>query len=144
MCATEQPGHSLRLLAAAQRLRDARHTPLAPSDRDLAERAESAARALLDAPAAAEEWQTGSDWTVGEAIDVAIGTVVTAGPRDGLTARERDVVRLVARGMSNREIADQLVVSVRTAEAHVTNALGKLGLRSRAQLAVWATEHGLL
>ena len=50
---------------------------------------------------------------------------------------------LVGRGHSNREISDLLVVSVRTTEAHVTNVLTKLGLRSRAQLAVWAAEHGL-
>ena len=42
------------------------------------------------------------------------------------------------RGLTNKEIAEQLVVSQRTAEAHVTHALTKLGLRSRAQLAVWA------
>ena len=61
-----------------------------------------------------------------------------------LTAREREVAVLVGRGHSNKEIAAALVVSVRTAEAHVTNVLNKLGLRSRAQLAVWVTEQGLL
>jgi non-specific serine/threonine protein kinase len=85
-----------------------------------------------------------------EAIDAAINcaesviavTPVTAnGP---LTRREAEVAQLVGRGLSNREIASALVVSVRTAEAHVTNVLNKLGLRSRAQLAVWAAEHGLL
>jgi DNA-binding NarL/FixJ family response regulator len=60
-----------------------------------------------------------------------------------LTQREREVALLVGQGLSNREIAETLVVSVRTAETHVTHMLAKLGLRSRAQLAVWAVEHGL-
>ena len=65
-----------------------------------------------------------------------------AGPR--LTRRGREVVALVARGLSNREIADQLVLSERTVEAHVTHVLSKLGVRSRAQAAVWTVEHNPL
>jgi len=61
----------------------------------------------------------------------------------GLTARERDVVVLVGQGKSNREIANDLVLSERTVEHHVSNTLSKLGLRSRAQVAVWAVEKGL-
>ncbi len=61
----------------------------------------------------------------------------------GLSAREREVAALVAQGRSNREIAACLVVSERTAEAHVSNILGKLGLTTRAQIAVWAVEKGL-
>lgn len=55
-----------------------------------------------------------------------------------LSQRERDVVVLVARGLSNREIADTLVVSERTAATHVSNILAKLGFGSRAQIASWA------
>lgn len=62
---------------------------------------------------------------------------------DGLTAREREVAALVAQGLANRVIADQLVVSERTVEKHVENACGKLGFTGRTQLAVWATEKGL-
>jgi DNA-binding NarL/FixJ family response regulator len=61
----------------------------------------------------------------------------------GLTEREREVVRLVARGKSNREIADALVVSKRTVETHINNILYKLNLTSRTQLVVWAVEKGL-
>ncbi len=61
----------------------------------------------------------------------------------GLTRREGEVLRLVARGLSNREIADTLFISERTAEHHVSNILGKLGYSSRAQAAVFAAEHGL-
>lgn len=62
----------------------------------------------------------------------------------GLSAREREVAALVAQGKSNREIAASLVVSERTAEAHVSNILGKLGFTTRAQIAAWAIEKGLI
>jgi non-specific serine/threonine protein kinase len=55
-----------------------------------------------------------------------------------LTRREREVVDLLARGMTNRQIADALVIAERTAETHVCNILGKLRLSSRAQVAAWA------
>jgi DNA-binding NarL/FixJ family response regulator len=61
----------------------------------------------------------------------------------GLSAREREVAALVAQGRSNLPIATALVVSERTAEAHVSNILGKLGFTTRAQIAAWAVEKGL-
>jgi DNA-binding CsgD family transcriptional regulator len=57
---------------------------------------------------------------------------------DPLTDRERQVATLISQGMSNREIATTLVISESTAEVHVKHVLGKLGLKSRAQVAVWA------
>jgi non-specific serine/threonine protein kinase len=60
-----------------------------------------------------------------------------------LTPREREVVLLVAEGHTNREIAASLVIATSTAERHVANILGKLSLRSRAELAAWAIEQGL-
>lgn len=62
----------------------------------------------------------------------------------GLTEREREVAMLVSKGLTNQEIADALYMSRDTARTHVTNIYGKLGLDSRAQLAVWAKEHGLI
>jgi DNA-binding CsgD family transcriptional regulator len=61
----------------------------------------------------------------------------------GLTAREREVAGLVAQGKSNRAIADELIISEKTAERHVANIMSKLGFNSRAQIAVWAVEKGL-
>ena len=61
----------------------------------------------------------------------------------GLTVREREVVVAVAQGLSNQSIAEELVVTVKTVEAHITHILSKLGFSSRAQIAAWAVEKGL-
>jgi len=60
-----------------------------------------------------------------------------------LTQRETQVIRLVAEGHSNREIAQALVISEKTAKAHISNILGKLGLVDRTQLAIYALKNGL-
>ena len=64
--------------------------------------------------------------------------------RDGLTSRERHIVQLAALGYTNREIADRLVLSVRTVETHRSRIQRRFGLRTRAALVRWALEHGLL
>ena len=61
---------------------------------------------------------------------------------DALTDREREVLALVAEGLSNRQIADSLVISERTARTHVSNILGKLGVASRTQAALLAIREG--
>jgi DNA-binding CsgD family transcriptional regulator len=67
--------------------------------------------------------------------------VRAAGP---LTEREREIAAMVARGLTAREIAAALVISVRTVEGHVDNIRNKLGMRSRAQIAAWVVARGLL
>jgi non-specific serine/threonine protein kinase len=105
-------------------------------------------------------WEAGAALTDEQAVALALGPAL-AEPRkagdalppmdralpsgygfDSLTAREREVVTLVARGLTNRQIAETLIVSERTAEWHVANTLGKLGLSTRAQLAAWAARRG--
>jgi DNA-binding NarL/FixJ family response regulator len=61
-----------------------------------------------------------------------------------LTAREVDVLRLIARGATNREIAEQLVITEGTVKNHISNILSRLGLRDRTQAAIYAREKGLL
>jgi DNA-binding NarL/FixJ family response regulator len=63
---------------------------------------------------------------------------------DTLTAREREVVTLIAAGLSNDEIADKLYMSTSTAKTHATRAMTKLGARDRSQLVVFAYESGLV
>ncbi len=59
-----------------------------------------------------------------------------------LTEREREVASLIARGLTNRQIAQALVITKQTADKHVGNILGKLGAASRAQVAVWFVQRG--
>ncbi len=62
---------------------------------------------------------------------------------EGLTEREREVLDLIARGLSNREIAEKMVISEKTVKTHVSNLLGRLGLEDRTRAAIWALKHGL-
>ncbi len=100
--------------------------------------------------------------TLEQAIAYALGTVesptfvgeLSSAPADGappsrqrlpggLTAREVEVLRLIAAGRSNREIADELVLSVRTVERHITNLYGKIDARGKADATAYALGHGL-
>jgi DNA-binding CsgD family transcriptional regulator len=73
-------------------------------------------------------------------------TPSAATPHSGvpLTPREVEVATLIGRGLSNRQIAETLSISVATVERHAANIFNKLDLHSRTQVAVWAAEHGLL
>jgi DNA-binding NarL/FixJ family response regulator len=62
---------------------------------------------------------------------------------EGLTPREADVVRLVARGLNNRQVAQEMFVSEATVKTHLNHVLAKLAMRDRAALIAWAWRHGL-
>jgi len=66
------------------------------------------------------------------------------GPGETLTDREREVIRLVAQGRSNAEIAQELVISDKTVKTHISNILSKLDLQDRTQLAIYAIKNGLI
>lgn len=73
-----------------------------------------------------------------------LSDIESARPPSAVSPREREVVILVARGLSNRQIGDELSISPATVERHVANILLKLGFRSRAQIAAWAVAHDVL
>jgi DNA-binding CsgD family transcriptional regulator/class 3 adenylate cyclase len=98
------------------------------------------------APDGLGTWRLSRAGRAGEASAPPAPPAAPAAPRgpgrntSSLTAREREVAVLVARGLTNREIADALVISAATAERHVINIFNKLGFRSRSQVAAWAVE----
>ena len=146
---------SARLFGAAQALREAIRNPVAPAQRAEYDRHVATVRTTLDEETLAAAWAAGRAMTLDEAIEYAL--VLKAPPPAGrsgdpavrtgaaavLTPREREVAALIADGLTNREIAARLVVAERTAEGHVQSILNRLGFSSRAQIAVWAVEHGL-
>jgi predicted ATPase/DNA-binding SARP family transcriptional activator/DNA-binding CsgD family transcriptional regulator len=114
----------------------------------------ASARSQLGEPAWDESLAEGRVMSLEEAVEYALSDggpdasarpvpslSPTHEPVDNLTRREREVALLVARGLTNRQVARELSISERTAGNHVGRILGKLGLRSRAQIAGWASEH---
>jgi non-specific serine/threonine protein kinase len=103
------------------------------------------ARAALGLSAFESAWSDGLELSPGQAVREVERFVLDSDPGTspgivsapfGFTRREREVAELLAQGLTNREIAQALVLSERTVETHVTHLLGKLGVRSRAQAAV--------
>jgi predicted ATPase/DNA-binding CsgD family transcriptional regulator len=134
---------AVRLFGAAEVLRETIGAPMPPANRSAHSHAVATARERLGEAGFGFIWSQGRATRLERAIAEALEGGAAAEAAGPLTRRERDVAVLVAQGLSNREIADALVLSVRTVEAHVTHLLSKLDLRSRAQLALWAVEHGL-
>jgi DNA-binding NarL/FixJ family response regulator len=83
------------------------------------------------------------DPAVAHRLTASLRAGTDAGEAGRLTSRERDVLRLLAKGEANKEIAAGLGISERTARTHVSNILSKLRLNSRTQAALWATREGL-
>lgn len=94
---------------------------------------------------------SGAAWLSSRAAEVVLGHLRRAqhewtpdsGPDEELSPRELEVLHLIARGMENAEIADELGISPRTAKNHVSSILTKLGLPSRVQAAIYAVRHHL-
>lgn len=111
----------------------------APLSGDLLEREDLAALARIAAQAGAQLERELARASV--RAEPTLQSAVAAADADSLTPREREVLNLLARGYTNRQIADELVIGVRTAETHVDRILRKLSLETRAQAMVWAHEH---
>jgi non-specific serine/threonine protein kinase len=139
----------LRLAGAAAALREQAGTPLTVAyHRRLDVELEPARRALgrLAGASLAEGRTLSLEGAIAEAVATAPPEPTQRRQPDGgpLSAREREVAALISRGYSNHRIATHLVVSESTVATHVQHILGKLDLGSRAQVAVWGVQNGLL
>jgi predicted ATPase/DNA-binding CsgD family transcriptional regulator len=147
--ARSQPGRALRLAGAIAEMYAGFHGPASRVRAlDVTPMIESCRQALGRGAAAA--WEDGRSMTVDQAIAFAQESEPSsiAAPKPatlgGLTRREREIAIMVARGMTNRQIAGTLVISERTAEGHVERIRNKLGFHNRAEIAAWASKLGLV
>ena len=99
------------------------------------------ARSALGAHASAV-WESGQRLSVEQATAYALSPEAPASSAGGLTSREIEVAGLVGRGLTNRQIAEALVIAPSTAERHLANIMNKLVMTTRTQVGVWASEHG--
>jgi non-specific serine/threonine protein kinase len=143
---TGRPRLALRLAGAADAYRDANEFSLPRPIKDLVDRWLAPARAKAGS-AAGRLVEEGRRLSPEEAVALVLANepddAPRPGPRPALTRRETQVAALAARGLTNRDIAAQLFLSVRTVEVHVDHILTKLGFRTRTQLAAWAFQVGL-
>jgi DNA-binding NarL/FixJ family response regulator len=137
-------------------LRDALGVPMPAHRRQGHEAAVESARGRLGETQFGEAWAAGHAMTTEEAVTYALSSadasqttekIAAANADEGgpsrLSPREREVAALIGRGRTSREIAAELIVSEKTVDAHADHIRQKLGLRSRAEIAVWAVRHGL-
>jgi non-specific serine/threonine protein kinase len=155
-----------QLLSAAEALRRANDMPLPIPLQPAHERMAKGLRAGLGEAAFAKAWVGGQVLTLEQAYQFALSQSILDEPAPrpepesiparlpsrreatkqkygGLTTKEREVAALVVQGKTNREIAEELFVGLKTVEAHITRILQKLGFTSRAQIAAWAVAKGL-
>jgi non-specific serine/threonine protein kinase len=159
---------AIRLLGAAYAFQEISGAPPSPSELADYRRTEADARAHLGDERFADTWAAGANMSFDEAVEYALAedepARTTSASRAGiqsapsvanhgairarvpLSAREREVVALIAGGLSNREIAERLVLSVRTVERHIENVYNRLGIQGKAGRAIvtaYALRHRL-
>jgi predicted ATPase/DNA-binding NarL/FixJ family response regulator len=153
-CAAEEGRHrhAARLVGVTRmvyRASGARVSEVTASHRAQAARQQERLRRTLGEQGYQATVAEGESFDLAQAIDYALEEqpaaaampTRAAAASDPLTAREREIARLVSEGLSNRAIAQRLVIATRTAESHVENILTKLGFTSRAQVAAWVAAH---
>jgi predicted ATPase/DNA-binding CsgD family transcriptional regulator len=153
-----------RLLGAAEAVRNVNNVVLAPVyRRDFYDAIIGTVQAALDAGTLRAAWAEGGALSWEQAIAYSLvsaaehampptapsggerpGAHAGAGYPDRLTAREVEILRLLAGGKSNPAIADELVLSIHTVERHVANAYAKIGVHTRVDATAYALRHGLL
>ena len=152
VAAQRQLAWAAQLWGAADILRDTIGVPIPPIELADYERALSAARVHLGERAFAAAWSQGRSMTPEQAVaaqgqkpipsSTTIATLLPIYPA-GLTAREVEVLRLLAGGLTDVQIAEKLVLSPRTVHAHVSSIYSKLGVTSRSTATRFAMEHHL-
>jgi non-specific serine/threonine protein kinase len=143
----------VRLAGAAARLRTVMGAAPSPTETARLGRYLEVAKQRIGERAYAEVWSKAQAESLEVTLELVrqllqtVGDALTRPPAvgfgDALSERERQVAVLVTRGYSNREIAEELVISLKTAEAHIHHVLNKLGLANRVQIATWGTRHGI-
>jgi len=145
--AKREDARALRLAAAADRLSREYSLAMWPYRATRIEVESKTARARLGERLADAAWREGQAMSTAGALDYALegGTEPEEMPADAgpLSRREREVVVMVASGMTNKQIAERLFIAERTAEGHVERIRNKLGVRSRTEVATWAVARGL-
>jgi DNA-binding CsgD family transcriptional regulator len=143
---------AVRLWGAAESLRNTIGSPLPPVFHADYEHSVAAARAQLGEKAFTAAWAEGRTMTpqqVFSAREPATESTstparsLTSNPHE-LTAREVEVLRLVAQGLTNKQVAEQLFIARRTVNSHLTNIYGKIGVSSRSAANRYAVEHHLI
>jgi predicted ATPase/DNA-binding CsgD family transcriptional regulator len=155
VAAAGRPERAARILAAGVAQLETIGVPLAPADHAVLTRDLVATRERLGVPAWERACAAGRALSADDALALALlddsATTLTHPAAPGhrepvptpLSRREREVTALVARGLSNREIAAALSIAEKTVANHIDHVMTKLDLRSRTRIAVWALEHGL-
>jgi DNA-binding CsgD family transcriptional regulator/Tfp pilus assembly protein PilF len=143
-----QPEPATRLWATAEALREEIGAPLENIERAKHEPLIATARKALGEEAFANVWAEGRELTPEQVLDEGLEQEPAAGPEPaqlaGLTAGEIKILRLVASGISNAQVAEKLFISRRTVDAHLRSIYRKLGVDSRTAAARHAIDHGLI
>jgi ATP/maltotriose-dependent transcriptional regulator MalT len=151
--ARREPQRATRLCGAAAAVRATIGAQPLPADRPYYENVIGALHKRLGAASFDAAWIAGGVFSLDRAIAEALDVILTEEPiaaatsepsfAPGLTAREVEVLRLVAQGLTNAQVAEQLVLSPRTINTHLNNIYGKLGVPSRTAATRFAVEQGL-
>jgi DNA-binding CsgD family transcriptional regulator len=152
-----EPVWAARLWGAAEALRETIGEPLPPVERVAYEMGVAATRRRLGEKGFTTAWVEGRAMTLEQvliaqspptSVDTSQATTRTAGTPvvypDDLTAREVDVLRLVAKGMTDAQVAEALVISPRTVNTHLTSIYSKIGVSSRSEATRYALEQHLV
>jgi non-specific serine/threonine protein kinase len=148
--AAGRPRRATRLYGAAEALREITGAPLLDADRAEHERLVGGLRNRLGERTLAAEWAAGRATGPEDAARFALrqgspeSAVEAPTGRPLLTRREQDVTALVARGLTNRQVAEQLLVTPRTIETHLEHIFAKLGVQTRTELVAWAVRQDVV